>query len=116
MPGELGRLDVEFPGGNFDAVDVCGPVRGMIYQERTKRLYAALAVCDELTVLRPSLDLEIDRVPLPARPGLLHLDPEGRTVLVPLPGENALFTVDTTRTGETGLILVGPRPVAVVIP
>lgn len=103
-------------GASIDAVDLCGPVRGMVYQERAKRLYAALAVCDELTVLRPSLDLEIDRAPLPARPGLLHLDPEGRTVLVPLPGENAVFTVDTTRTGETRRILVGPRPVAVVIP
>lgn len=103
-------------GATIDALELCGPVRGMVAQRRSGRVFAVLSICDELSVLRPRLDLEIATQRLPGRPGRAWLDPEERMLLVPIPDDGVLLELNTSRTREVLVREVGPRPVAVSVP
>lgn len=111
----LARLDAG-SGATIDSIELCGPVRGLAAQARSSRVFALLALCDQLTVLLPRLELEIESQPLPAAAGRARLDPEGRMLLVTLPEDASVLSINTSRTREVRIHEVGPRPVAVIVP
>ena len=82
----------------------------------TRRVFAAVDLCREITVLRPELDLEVGRSEVPGRPGLVALDPEERMLLLPLPGDGIVLVINAARVHEHARFHVGPTPVAVVVP
>lgn len=111
----LERVDVR-SGASVESIELCGPARGLDVQQRSERVYVAMDLCRELSVLRPRLDLEIDRRALPGSPGRLRLDPEERMLLVPMPEEGTLLSINTSRLRGFSVYDVGPRPVAVIVP
>ena len=111
----LERIDAG-TGASIDSIELCGTVQGLAYQDRSQRVFAAMDLCREVAVLRPVLDLEIGTVALGGDPGLIRLDPEQRMLLVPLPAENAIVLVNTSRAREVQSFDVGPGPVSVVVP
>ena len=103
-------------GAVLETLELCGPVRSMAHQHRSGRLYAALAGCDQIAVLRPDQAVEIDREPLPGAPALVTLDPEDRHLLVPVPELGQVVSLRTTRAGSRTLYWTGRGPSAVVVP
>lgn len=109
------RLDAR-SGASLESIEMCGPTTGMALQERSQRVFVAMELCRELSVLRPRLDVEVARQALRGDPGRLRLDPEERMLYVPMPSEGTLLVINSSRVREMSVIDVGPRPVAVVIP
>jgi len=109
------RLDAR-SGASLESIEMCGPATGMELQRRSQRVFVAMDLCRELSVLRPRLDIEVARQSIPGAPGRLRLDPEERMLYVTIPAAGSLLVVNSNRVRETFVIDVGPRPVAVEIP
>jgi DNA-binding beta-propeller fold protein YncE len=97
-------------------LNLCGPAVGLAYNPVSRRLYAALDNCDEISISRPERTLEISSLRVPGRPGRLSFDSDQRRLLVTLPGLDQLAFYNTNSARLLGLIDVGQRPYAVVVP
>lgn len=111
----LELVDPVTGAGRFEFT-LCGPVRGLAYQARTDRLHAVLDLCDEVSILRPARGLEFARLTLPAAGGLPAIDPEDRTLFVPLPEQSAVLGINTSHGRDARRIETAGRPYQVVVP
>lgn len=103
-------------GAQRSSMTLCGTVTGLAHQARTDRLIAVVDLCREVVFLRPVRSLEIASVVLPSAGGLPTLDPQDRTLFVPLPHENALLAINTSHVRDQRRIETAARPYQVVIP
>lgn len=103
-------------GAQRNSMNLCGTVTGFVHQSRTDRLIAVVDLCREVVFLRPVRLLEVGSVLLPSAGGLPTLDPEDRTLFVPLPHENAVLAINVSHVRDLRRIETAARPYQVVVP
>jgi hypothetical protein len=112
------RIEVLDPqtGVVSSAIDLCGPVVGMVGLERQNRLYAALDLCDEISILRTDPLLEVGRIEIGTSMGLIAAGEVGRWVFVPQPDHDRLLFLVANRPTELVVIETGAGPWTAVSP
>jgi hypothetical protein len=112
------RIEIMDPqtGVVSSTVDLCGPVVGMVGLERQNRLYAALDLCREISILRTDPLLEVGRIEIGTAMGLIAVGEVGRWVFVPQPDEDRVLLVAANRPSELVSIETGSGPWTAVSP
>jgi DNA-binding beta-propeller fold protein YncE len=97
-------------------MSLCSPAVGLAFDARSGRLYASQGECREIALLRPESGLDVGSIRFNTATGLPTLDPDLGILLVPLPGDETVAFVNTTRNQQVDAIEVGRGPYMVVVP
>lgn len=103
-------------GAVRSAIDLCGPVQGLVDAPRVDRLFALTNLCSEVAILRAASGLEVGRIRLDERAALISLGPRQAELLVPLPGSRRIMLVSIDHTADRRFFEVGPGPWRAVAP
>jgi len=108
---------IDLRTGNTTAtLNLCSPAVGLAYHRGSRQLYAALGDCSEIAVLRPENELNLGRINLPGRPGLLTFDPESRYLMAVLPDTGELVIINAVSREIFTKIEVGGQPYMAIVP
>ncbi len=103
-------------GGELGAQSLCGPARHLAFNSRAQQLFAAIASCDEVAVLRPANGLEFAPISLNSPPGRLCFDAGQRTLLV-IMNKTATLAIHAANRGTlTSVVEIGGTPNTVIAP
>ena len=115
--GERTLSVIDTQTGSYSAsLNLCSATTGLAYDHTSQLLYVALGNCAEINIIKPQAGLNLGRIRLPERPGLITLDPEKSRLLVILPESYHLAVINVISKKLTGIIDVGRRPYMAIAP